>query len=74
MIKYTGESTVGPKSSKIIETIEPTPVVYSILEVSPVLNSEDVAEEEDSVAYSEAMDQNFSGLLHQQESEELMLA
>ena len=74
MIKYTGESTVGPKYSKIIETIEPTPVVYSILEVSPVLNSEDVAEEEDSVAYSEAMDQNFSGLLHQQESEELMLA
>ena len=64
MIKYTGESTVGPKSSEIIETIDPTPVVYSILEVSPVLNSEDVAEDDDSVAYSEAMDQNFSGLLH----------
>ena len=56
MIKYTGESTIGPKSSKIIETIDPTPVVYSILEVSPVLNSEDVAEDDDSVAYSEAMD------------------
>ena len=64
MIKYTGESTIGPKSTEIIETIDPTPVVYSILEVSPVLNSEDVAEDDDSVAFSEAMDQNFSGLLH----------